>query len=199
MKTLTYATIFLACVGLSLLGCSDKSQSPVAPTDQSASQPGSLGKCFIRVFTNTMAANLSDPNVVIDPGTTVYSDGKMIVTGFVEKTLFNATFLDGGTDLLTGNGVLGMDFVLDLATGVGTSRGTLTITPKAPETLGGVWEIKWHGTMSPGPSGSICPITSTGCGKGGALDGLKLFDDAVITLVDLVQWTGEGKGVIKPL
>ena len=151
MKTLTCATILLACVGLTLVGCSDKSQSPVAPTVQSASQPASPGKCFIRVFTHTMGPNLADPNVVIDPGTTEYRDGKMIVTGFVEKSLWNATFLDGGIDLLTGNGVLGMDFVLDLATGEGTSRGTLTITPKAPEALGGVWEVKWHGTMSPGP------------------------------------------------
>ena len=44
MKTLKYVIVLLAFVGLSLVGCSDQTQSPISPNDQSISAQGSLEK-----------------------------------------------------------------------------------------------------------------------------------------------------------
>jgi len=74
MKALTYAAVVLACAGISLLGCSDKLSSPVAPTDQAINQPGSLEKNIIREFSGTMI-----PIEVTDPGTTKVVDGKTVI------------------------------------------------------------------------------------------------------------------------
>ena len=155
MKTLKCVLVLFAFVGLTLVGCSDESQSPVAPTDQSIQSPTSLQKNIIRPFTGKEGPDVVGflpPLTLIDPGSSKIVDGnKMISRGMLEHTFFKATFKDGGLDLLSGKGILELNSNFDLATGEGFTWGKLTVTPDNPLALGGVWEISWHGEMFPGP------------------------------------------------
>ena len=197
MKTAAFAMLLMATTGLLVLGCSDNSTPVVSPTDQSATVTGPLGKVEIREFTSTAGP---DPAfVVLDPGFQKSADGKMVVRGLVEKSVFNATFADGETDLLSGNGVLELNYTVDLVAGEMMGWGKLTITPTAPEANGGVWEIGWKG---PGwfveNVGWVTAAKMIGRGRGGAINGMQL--NATLNLVTWeipFGWTGTGNGCIK--
>jgi hypothetical protein len=192
MRTLTYATVVLAFVGLALLGCADKSQPPVAPTIQSASGPGSLGKVVSREFTFDMV-----PTGLTDPGIPKSPDGKVMVRGLRGPVYFTATFSNGLPDLLTGAGDVEISFILDYNTGVGQSHGKLTLRPEAPEAAGGVWEFTWHGTGTLGASGWTLPLKEEGHGVGGALTGMQCrLENTITTPVDVSTWAGEGQGIV---
>ena len=175
---------------LSLVGCSDKQNSPVAPMDQ---DQVTLEKKIHRAFTGTM-----DIIEVQDPGTTKEVNGKIIVRDMHTRIAVSAAFSDGGTDLFSGEGDLETNGIVDFAEGTGYWWGKLKLTPAAPEALGGYWALIWHGKSTLGPTGWTLPLKEGGPGKGGALKGLHVFMDNMITApVDLSTWHGEFQGIIK--
>jgi len=193
MKTFFYITAFLAMVILSLIGCSDKQNSPVGPIDQSLDQPFSLEKKVVREFSGSM-----DPTEVIDPGTIKEVHGKTIIRGVYNKIVVNAAFTNGGTDLFSGEGDLEMNGIVDYAKGTGYYWGKLKLTPSSPEARGGHWDLVWFGRGKLGPTGWTLPLNEIGTGKDGALTGLHLTMDNMITgPADWSLWHGEFHGFIK--
>jgi hypothetical protein len=197
MKTLKSAAILLAFMGLLLAGCSDKAESPITPTDQTAP----LQKSFSTEFTGTSVPDYDDQNVIIDWGFTKYPDGKILMRGFREKVKFEATILNGPLpDLLTGPGEVEINGLSDPIAGVGQWQTKLTLMPTfAP---GGVWEFTTHAKATFGPTelyglGWTIPLQATGHGKGGGLTGMQCRMDLVITApADLSDWTGDAHGFI---
>jgi len=188
MKALKCVLALFAFVGLMLAGCSDQSQSPLSVDDQSAA---SLQKNIIRSFTSEEGPNLADPGLVVpDPK---IADGKTIFKGIKLNTYFEATFPDGGADLLSGNGKLELNSIIDNTTGAGFTWGKLTITPTNPAANGGVWEISWHGNgyIDPSTGMSITPLKWVGHGKGGAVHGMQFRCDDTIYMTSLLDWVGK--------
>ncbi len=201
MKSIKCVLALFAFGGLLLIGCSDKSQSPIAPDDQTINQPGSLEKKIVREFSGP-----GDPQEITNPGTTKVIKGKTILRGMHNRVLVSVSFKGNGTDLFSGEGDLELNAIIDGAAGVGQWWGTLKLTPKAPEARGGHWNLIWHGkaTISPtaweGGPGWILPLKEFGYGKGGALTGLYCDADVMITApLDLTWWHGEYHGYIKSL
>ena len=85
MKTLKCVIVLFAIVGLSLVGCSDKSQSPVTPIDQ-----GSLEKVIITDFT---CSDNPIPPYIIDPGVVKLVGGNWIMkdVGVIEQLISSDT------------------------------------------------------------------------------------------------------------
>jgi hypothetical protein len=201
MKILSVALLLAASVAFVALGCSDNPTEPVLPADQSTVVPPSLGKDISGGFSEEVGPFSNNPfEVVLDPGFTKNPDGKSIGRGLLLKTFFKAAFPGDfpGTDLLSGDGVLEMNFNGDLVAGELFTWGKLTVTPCAPEAGGGVWEITWSGKGTLTPQGWVTPLKQVGHGKGGALTGMQLTGDLVVTLWELpVGWTGTGNGFIR--
>jgi hypothetical protein len=206
MKALTFAVALLVCAGLVLDGCSDKSQAPVAPTDQSAQAPVTLAKQVIYNFDAVQGPNLTHPDgYVIEEGNTKYpakygkgSELKTTTRGFVVRSLWTVTAWDSpapSVDLLTGTGVLELNFNVDYVTGKGQTWGKLTIDPLNAD---GVWECSYvaKNTLDP-TQGWVCPWKLVGQGKGGQVDGMHLFYEGTIVLRNLDDWTGFGSGSIR--
>jgi hypothetical protein len=191
MKTLKCVLALFAFVGLMLVGCSDESQSPVSPSDQSIQASSSLQKNVIRKFLGEEGPNLADPGLVV-PEPKI-ADGKTIFKGIKLNTYFKADFLDGGPDLLSGYGKLELNSIIDNATGAGFTWGKLTITPTNPAANGGVWEITWHGNgyVHPSTGMTITPLKWVGHGKGGAVNGMQFRCDDTIYMTSLLDWVGK--------
>ena len=188
MKTLKCIIVLFAFVGLWLAGCSDNSQSPVAPTDQS-----SLDKVIIRDFTGT-----DYPTGLIDPGTTTVHNGITMIRDMHQIIVFEVTFSDGGIDLLSGEGDVELNANIDFANGTSFWWGNVTLTPSAPEALGGQFKITWHGQGTLGPSGWTIPLQEVGHGEGGALISIQCFFNNQITAsADLSVWSGAMEGYLK--
>ncbi|MGB8316621.1 MAG: hypothetical protein WCE54_00755 [Ignavibacteriaceae bacterium] len=201
MKTLKFLAALLGFVILLFAGCSDKSQSPVAPVDQSINQPGLLEKKIFREFTAT-----GDPIEITDPGITKEVHGKTILRGMHNKVVVKASFKDGGADLFSGEGDLELNAIINFEAGEGNWWGTLKLKPYAPKARGGQWKLVWYGkaTFNPtawnGGPGWILPIKEFGPGKGGTLTGLHCEAEVMITApADLSWWHGEYHGFIKSL
>jgi len=199
MRTLFYAAALLAMVLLALVGCSDNSISPVNPSEQSVSEQISLEKHIYREFSAT-----GDPVEITNPGTTKEVHGKTILRGMHNRVLVSASFTDGGPDLFSGEGDLELNAIIDFAAGKGNWWGTLKLKPNAPEARDGQWKLIWYGkaTFSPtawqGGPGWILLLNEFGPGKGGALTGLHLQADIIVTApADLSWWYGEWHGFIK--
>ena len=200
MKTTKFFIVLLAFVGLSLVGCSDQTQSPISPNDQSISVQGSLEKKFPpREFTA-----IEIPDVIIDPGILIFPDGKIMLRGHRGTVTFAATFLDGvPPDLLTGPGEVEINGIIDPVTGVGQFQGKLKLTPESPDAGGGEWEFTWHGEATfsltawlNGPGWTLT-IRDVGHGNGGALTGMQCRMDLIISFPpDMSMWTGTGHGFI---
>jgi len=196
--------LLLAFVALAVVGCSDYSTPPVSPADQSAIVPGSPGKNLIRSFTVTVGPFSPDPAVtVIDLGSTREPDGKTMVRGMVVRSFFAAVFPpeDDGPDLLTGTGVLEMNFNLDPRTGALFGWGKLTVTPTEFDVKGGVWEISWQGKgtyySATGAVYPVLPSKMVGHGSGGALSGMQLSVEVTIVGGPPLAWGGAGGGTLK--
>ena len=188
MSTSKIFFVLFVFVGLLLVSCSDEQQSPVSPTDQS-----SLDKVIIRDFTGT-----DYPTGLIDPGTTTEHNGIMKIRDMHQSFALEATFSDGGIDLLSGNGDLELNANIDWNNGTAFWWGKKTLTPSAPEALGGQFKFTWHGSATLGPSGWTLTIQEVGHGEGGALTGIQCFFDNIITApVDLSTWSGDLEGDLK--
>jgi len=198
MKALKYSLILFSFIGLVFVGCSDELQSPVSPENQS---PYPLTKYTIRYFESTEGPNLVDyppPSTMIDYEER-FVDGKRFIS-YTQHTFFNATFEDGGIDVLTGDGILKVNVTVDVNTGEGITWGILNLTPTEADVKGGVWEIGWRGDLSitgftsdtePQPI-FTAPLKWRGHGVGGTINGMQFFSDDVITQVDPFNWSGGG-------
>jgi hypothetical protein len=193
MKVIKFLLAALAFTGLLMTGCSDKQNSPIGPTDQSLDQSGYLEKKVVREFSGTM-----DPIEVTDPGTTKEVNGKIIIRNMHNRVVVNASFKGGGPDLFSGEGDLEINEIINFATGKGYAWGKLKLKPSAPEAHGGHWDLVWFGSGKLGPAGWTLPLNEVGTGKGGALTGLHLSMNNMITAPpDLSTWHGEYHGFIK--
>jgi hypothetical protein len=199
----TSIPVLMATMAIMMVGCSDDSTLPVSPTDQAAQGMAPLAKSITREFTTTEGPDLANPaGYIVDPGfSPPHNKNKMIVRGMVVRNRVNATSLDGGTDLLSGKGVLEMNFTYDYSAAKGECWGKLTLDPDAFEGGDCVWEITWNGTITvPSPGVFVCPTKWVGHGKGGAIDRMQFSsDDQVMTIWDMPNagWTGSGTGFVK--
>jgi hypothetical protein len=163
MRALTCAVIVLSCVGLALLGCTDKSQSVVAPTEQAAQVPASLAKVTLIPFTATEMATGYVPGKLVGNGNrTVYKG--------VVFYLDHWTNITGPADLLNGPVVYTFDASFN-ALGEGPMQGKFTMTVG-----GGTWEGTVEGKMFMASDGSELQgaFNYVAQGKGGSIDGMKL-------------------------
>jgi hypothetical protein len=194
MKKLKFAIVLLAFVGLTLVGCSEQSQSPVAPNDQFSNQQeqGSLEKCIVTNFKATYHVT-----GLIDPGSNKVVRGKLITKGQVIECTYDYSdnALVGGTLTLYANSIL------DVNTGEGPVHGKYTITPISADAEGGVWEGIWWGSRKKtGESEWTTSLMTTGQGKGGSLKRMQLYSRETIHFTDLfgeAGFNGESKGYIK--
>ena len=200
MKFFKFAVVLLAFVGLSLIGCSDKSQSPVDPTDQSLQNQVSLQKNFSREFTL-----VAIPTGIDNPGILKYPDGKIMLKGSQGPVYYIATFplSDNGPDILTGPGEIEINGMIDPVNGIGQFHGKLLLKPEASAAAGGVWEFTWHGesifsltAWEDGPGWTLT-LRDVGHGNGGSLTGMQCqLELTVLFPPDMSAWTGTGNGVI---
>jgi hypothetical protein len=191
MKALKYLAVLFAFLGFLMVGCSDKTQSPVAPSDQSVQEQSSLEKCIITHFTETHY-----PVAILDPGSVRLVNGKWIMKKIEVKER-----LDASTPLGTGFMVHKLSGIMDYNTGEGPVWGTFEITPDV-NTNGGVWEGTYTGWRSKKPGSDTLftlPLKVVGHGKGGTLRGMKIFINDVITAwgTPPVGWYGGGEGFYK--
>jgi hypothetical protein len=179
MKILPFALLLMASTAFVLLGCSDNSAPIVAPTDQATPQAeqASLAKVTVTHFTG-----IEHPMELLNPGVPELVGGKMIVKGLVVK----ASWTDGFTNpLVTGTLVITANVRLDITTGEGLEYGTFILTPIA-DVGGRVWECKWEGYRHKvGDSEWAAKLEIVGYGKGGTIQGMKLFAKDVIHTFDL--------------
>jgi hypothetical protein len=206
MKLVSFAVLLMAAIAFAVAGCSDNSMVPVSPTDQSVQAPASLAKQVGYTFKAVMGPDLIPPaDYVIDAGNTNYpakygedSELKTTTRGFVVRSLWNVTAWDPpapGVDLLSGTGVLEMNFNVDYVTGKGQTWGKLTVDPYNDD---GVWELSWVAPATLDPTkGWVCPLKGVGQGKGGAVDGMHLFHEGTIVLWALDGWVCYSSGSIR--
>ena len=206
MKLVSSAMLLMGAMAFVVAGCSDNSTVPVSPTDQSVQAPASLAKQVGYTFNAVMGPDLIPPaDYVIDAGNTNYpakygedSELKSTTRGFVVRCLVTVTAWDPpvpSVDLLSGTGVLEMNFNVDYVTGKGQSWGKLTVDPYNDD---GVWECSWVAQSTFDPTkGWVCPLKGVGQGKGGAVDGMHLFYEGTIVLWKLDGWVLHYSGSIR--
>jgi len=171
-------------VGLSLVGCSEKSQSPVTPIDQ-----GSLEKVTTTDYTATITIV-----GLVDPGSE-----KIVGQNLIVKDRVVVTRYESENSLVNGNLLITINFRFNLNTGEGPSHGKWSIVPDAyPDA---VWEGSFTGHRTKtGESAWTENVSIVGRGEGGIIDGMKNFADGLIYSNDIYERTGffgEGSGVIK--
>jgi hypothetical protein len=191
MKVLRSFAVLFSFLGFLLVGCSDKTQSPVAPSDQSIQDQNSLEKCIITHFTETHC-----PVAILNPGSVKLINGKWVMKKIVVKER-----LDASTPLSTGYMIHSLSGIMDSQTGEGPVWGTFTLTPDV-NAGGGIWKGVYSGYRSKKPGSDTLftlPLKVLGQGKGGNLQGMKIFLDDVITAwgTPPVGWYGSGKGFYK--
>ena len=200
MKTLKCVIVLFSFLGLLLAGCTDKSQSPISPTDQSLQNQASLQKNFSREFTIQ-----AFPTGIDNPGILTYPDGKIMLKGSQGPVYYIATFSssDNSPNLITGPGELEINGMIDPVNGGGQFHGKLLLKPEASEAAGGVWEFTWHGesifsltAWEDGPGWTLT-LRDVGHGNGGALTGMQCQLELIVLFPpDMSAWTGTGNGVI---
>jgi len=115
MKTLKCVVALIASAGLAFWGCSDKSLSPVAPTEQ-----GSLEKVIITNFT---FSHNPIPPYIIDPG-----DVKLVGGNWILKNLGVIEYVTSSAPLLTGTMIHYLSGNMDAISGEGPVHGSWTLT-----------------------------------------------------------------------
>jgi hypothetical protein len=196
MKTLTCAVVLLAFMGLLLIDCSDPSQSPVSPKDQTIQSSTTIQKNFSRDFNAIVI-----PTGIFEEPIIKYPDGKTLQLHFLGPIQLTATFSDGLTDLLSGTGVIEISGIQDQVTGKGHIDGKVTVTPDNAE--GGVWKFTWHGepafnpTVWNGGPGWVLPLKEIGHGNGGNINGMQcIWENTITGPLDWSTWAGSGPGQI---
>ena len=184
MKTLKCVIVLFAFVGLSLVGCSEKSQSPVTPIDQ-----GSLEKVTTTDYTATITIV-----GLVEPGSEKIVGQNLIVKDRVVLTRYETS-----SPLVTGDLLVTINFRYNLNTGEGPSHGKWSKVPDAyPDA---VWEGSFTGYRTKtGESEWTENLSIVGKGEGGVIDGMKNFADGLMYSDDIYERTGffgTASGVIK--
>jgi hypothetical protein len=182
MKTFKCFIVLFAIVGLTLVGCSEKTQLPNEPVD-------SLEKVTTTDYTGTITIV-----GIVDEGAT-----KMVGQNIIVKDMVVQTRFESSTDLMTGDQMVTINFQFDLNTGEGNSHGKWSIVPDAyPDDL---WEGSYSGHRTKtGESEWTDNLHIVGKGKGEVIGGMKTFTDALIYSNDIYLQTGffgVTSGVIK--
>ncbi|OGU66658.1 MAG: hypothetical protein A2W30_07305 [Ignavibacteria bacterium RBG_16_36_9] len=185
MKKFNCLIATIAFIGLLLVGCSDKSQSPIAPTDEQ----GSLEKVTTINYTATITIV-----GLVDPGSVKIVGQNMIVKDRVVLTRYESS-----SPLVTGDLLITINFRYNLNTGEGPSHGKWSNVPDAfPDA---VWEGSFTGYRTKtGESEWTENVYIVGKGEGGVIDGMKNFADGLIYSTHIYEETGfvgEGSGVLK--
>ncbi len=192
MKTLKCVLALFAFAGLLLVGCSDETQSPVSSTEQS-----SLQKVIITNFTFTdfPIAPPTGGSITLTPGG-IWQVKKIEV---LERFVSSDPII---------NGIMKhyLSLSIDAVTGEGPCHGSWTVTPLDPAaTGGGVWEGTYQGYRSKSsvPGEWTLPLKVEGHGKGGSIQGMQVFANAVLTVradggtTLPTSWSGIGEGFYK--
>ena len=182
MKTFKYVFVFLALVGLTLIGCSEKSQLPNEPVS-------SLEKVTTTDYTATITIV-----GLVDPGSVKIVGQNMIVKDRVVLTRY-----ESNSPLVTGDLLITINFRYNLNTGEGPSHGKWSNVPDAyPDAA---WEGSFTGYRTKtGESEWTENVYIVGKGEGGVIDGMKNFADGLIYSTHIYEETGfvgEGSGVLK--
>jgi hypothetical protein len=182
MKTLKCVIVLFAIVGLTLIGCSEKSQLPNEPIN-------SLEKVTTIGYTGTITLV-----GLIDPGSEKIVGQNMIVKDRVVLTRF-----EDSSPLITGDLLLTINSRFNINTGEGHMHGQWSIVPDVyPDA---VWEGSFTGHRTKtGESEWTENISTVGKGDGGVIDGMKTFADGLIYSDDIYSRTGffgTAIGVIK--
>jgi len=186
MKTFIKAVILLTLVGLLFLSCSDKSQSPISPADQV-----SLEKVTITNFTLTH----------FPAGFTGEGSIRLVGGNWILKDVGVIEILNSSNPLAAGTMTHYLSAKMDAVTGEGPVHGHFTIVPQA-NTNGGVFEGNYTGYRSKMPGSDtlfVLPLKLVGHGRGGTINGVKLFSTTTITAwgTPPAGWYGSGEGFFK--
>ena len=186
MSTAKFFFVLLAFVGLWLVGCSDKSQSPVTPIDQS-----SLEKVIITNFTFE-----HQPTGLTGEGTVKLVGGNWILNDFGVIEQFTSS-----DPLAAGTAIHYLSATMDAVTGEGPVHGSFTMTPEA-NVGGGVWEGTYTGYRSKMPGSDtlfVLPLQLVGHGSGGTIEGMQMRENTTIIAwgTPPVGWYGSGEGFFK--
>jgi hypothetical protein len=182
MKSLKCVIVLFAIVGLTLIGCSEKSQLPNEPVN-------ALEKVTITDYT----ADLTIIGLV-DPGSEKIVGQNLIVKDRVVLVRYEAS-----SDLVTGNLLVTINFRFNLNTGEGPTHGKWSKVPDAyPEDL---WEGNFTGYRTKtGESEWTDNLHIVGRGEGDVIGGMKNIADALMYSDDIYLRTGffgTASGVIK--
>ncbi len=191
MKKIRSAFVLFAFLFLAMLGCSDQSQSPVAPAEQS-----SLDKAIITEYTisSSPAPFIADPNDYINiAGRTVHLMKYPVIDN-----------VESSDARLTGRMEHVLTIKLDVITGEGPCNGKFTLTPTdLAATGGGVWEGTYEGYRSKtdNPYVFVLPLKMVAHGNGGTIDKIQGFNDVTLTVYTNqayyplpIYWTAKGTG-----
>jgi hypothetical protein len=183
MKTLKCVIVLFAFVGLTLVGCSDKSQSPVTPIDQ-----GSLEKVTITNFTFSH----------MPIGLTGEGEVKLVGGNWILKDFGVIEQFTSSDPLAAGTAIHYLSGKMDAVTGEGPVHGKFTLTLDA-NVGGGVWEGTYTGYRSKMPGSDtlfVLPLQLVGHGRGGTIDGMQLRENSNITAwgTPPTGWYGNGDG-----
>jgi hypothetical protein len=192
MKKLFVAILFVL-LGLVFLGCSDQSQSPVFPTEQSF-----LNKAIISNFTltSTPAPFTADPNDYINiAGRTLH----LMNYPVTDNVVATDSRMTGHMDHI-------LSLKLDVVTGEGPCNGSFKLYPDPSITDNGYWEGTYEGYRSKtdDPYVFTLPLKMVLHGKGGNIDRMQGFSDVNLTVYTNsdyyplpIYWNADGTGVIK--
>jgi hypothetical protein len=161
MKTLKCVIVLFAVVGLTLIGCSEKSQLPNEPVN-------SLEKLIITDFTA-----INYPTGSVDPGEQKIVGGNLILRNMILTIRY-----DSDNELIASDGIGNFNANLDAFTGEGHYWGKVTLTPDLVSD--GEWDITWNGNCT--KTGEVewtVLLKIVGHGKGGSIDGMQLFADNI--------------------
>ena len=184
MKTLNCILFLFAILGFMLLGCSDKSQSPVEPSKQ-----GTLEKMVKADFTTH-----SYPTSNINPGELKIADGNL----FIRNRKDHLTIESANPFVNATNGIITYNVNANANTAEEHAWGTITFTPDAYSDL----EVSglWNGQITmTGPSEWTLIAKYVGHIRGGSTNGMQIFWDIIVTYNNPygLNWEGNAKGYIQ--
>lgn len=198
MRTLTTAGILFACVGVALLGCTDKSQSVVTPTDQATvlKEQAPLGKAILTTFTGREINPAYLDFGIVKPPTE-----RIIIKEMLAQSQWVAPEPPAtGDPRVIGTLLISAHGALNPSTGEGPLSGKFTLEPVG----GGVWEGTWEGYRKMTETGPPVwtwtnNLKMVAKGTGGDIDGMQLFAAEAITTQDPTGSTYSGivNGYIK--
>lgn len=191
MKVLGCVFVSFAFVALTMVGCSDKSESPVAPVDKATLQKVEITYCDF----------FHHPIAPPEGGEIMFVDDK-----FIMKNVKITEWMESADTMITGTLVHYLNEVVNVNTGEGNTHGKWILTPDA-DVGGGVWEGTYTGKRiySPGVNPGlpdyqfVTPLKLVAVGKGGTINGMQFKGTTTIYSWGIIVegWYGIGDGYYK--